>query len=61
MITLAPQDVERRIRAWAEVTQLSLDLKRAALKKRHPHLDDRELARMVREEIARYGTERDER
>ncbi len=45
MITLAPQEVERRIRAWAEVTQLSLELKRAALRKRYPHVDDRELAR----------------
>jgi SprT-like family len=45
MITLTPREVERRIRA--EMTQLSLDLKSAALKKRYPHLDDREPARIT--------------
>jgi len=42
------------------VTLLSLELKRAALRKRYPLLHDGELARLVREEAAQYRTRSDE-
>ncbi len=60
MLKPAQKEVEKRIQAWADVTLLSLELKRAALRKRYPHLHDGELARMVRDEAAQYGTRSDE-
>jgi hypothetical protein len=61
MIRLSPQEVEKRIQAWADVTILSLELKRATLRKRYPDLKDSELAQRVREELSLYGTEHDKR
>lgn len=60
MITISPQEVEKRIQAWADVTLLSLELKRAALRKRYPHLHEDDVARLVREETAQYRTCSDE-
>lgn len=34
---------EKRIRAWDDMTMLSLELKRAALRKRHPELSEDEI------------------
>ncbi len=61
MKLITPEEVEKRLRAWADVTLLSLELKRAALRKKYPSLDDREIANMIREQHAEYGKERDER
>ena len=61
MIRLSPQEVAKRIQAWADVTILSLELKRATLRKRYPDLKDSELAQRVREELSLYGTEHDKR
>jgi hypothetical protein len=57
---ITPEEVERRLKAWADVTQLSLELKRAALRKKYPSLDDREIAALIRDQQAEYGGKRDE-
>lgn len=57
MIKLSPQEVEKRIQAWADVTLLSLELKRAALRKQYPDLSDSELAQRAREEHTPYRSE----
>jgi hypothetical protein len=49
---IEPVEVEKRIRAWADVTMLSLELKRAALRKRHPGLRENEIRELVRKEIS---------
>jgi len=49
---LTPQEVEKRLKAWADVTQLCLELRLAVLRKRYPHLDDETLREMRRKEIA---------
>lgn len=54
MKRISDAEATRRIQAWADVTMLSLDLKRAALRQKYPQADDRELSEMVREEFARY-------
>jgi hypothetical protein len=59
--SITPEEVEKRLRAWADVTLLSLELKRAALRKKYPSLDDREITALIREQQAVYGEERDER
>ncbi len=50
MIKISPSDVEKRIKAWADVTMLSLELKRAAMRKRHPELREDEIRELVRKE-----------
>jgi len=45
-----PTEIDKRIRAWADVTMLSLELKRAALRKRHPELGEDEIREMMRKE-----------
>jgi len=61
MIKISPSDVERRIRAWADVTMLSLDLKRAAMRKRHPELREDEINELVRKELSILKSEQNER
>ena len=36
MKIISDAEVEKRIKAWADVTMLSIELKRAALRKRYP-------------------------
>jgi hypothetical protein len=48
---LSPADVEKRIEAWADVTQLSLDLKRAVLRTKYPQASETELNTLVREQL----------
>ncbi|MEW6675287.1 MAG: hypothetical protein AB1348_04645 [Nitrospirota bacterium] len=45
-------EIEKRIRAWADVTMLSLELKRAAMRKRHPELEEDELKELMRKELS---------
>jgi hypothetical protein len=52
MNRLSPSEVEKRIKAWADVTMLALDLKHAALRKRHPELSENEIRELVRKEIS---------
>ena len=42
------KDVEKRIRAWADVTALSLELKLAMLRKRRPGLSEDEIRELIR-------------
>jgi len=50
--TLDSEEIERRIKAWADVTMLSLELKRAAMRKRHPELREDEINELVRKELS---------
>lgn len=61
MKSISAEEVEKRLRAWADVTLLSLELKRAALRKKYPSLDDQAITNIIREQHAEYGRERDER
>ena len=47
--------MEKRLRAWADVTLLSLELKHAALRKKYPALDDQAITTLMRERHASYG------
>ncbi len=59
--TLDSEEIERRIKAWADVTMLSLELKRAAMRKRHPELREDEINELVRKELSILKSEQDER
>lgn len=48
---ISDAEVEKRINAWADVTMLSLELKRAMLRKKHPKLDEAELSELMRKEL----------
>jgi hypothetical protein len=50
---LLPQEVEKRLRQWADITQLSLDLKRSVLKKKYPGLDEKGISELIRKELDR--------
>lgn len=58
---ISTEEVERRIRAWADVTMLSLELKRAALRKRYPELGEDELRELMRKELSILKIKQDER
>jgi hypothetical protein len=47
-----PAEIEKRIRAWADVTMLSIELKRAVIRKRHPELGEDEIREMKRKEFS---------
>jgi len=61
MSRLFPQDVEKRLHAWADVTMLSLELKRAAMRKRHPELREDEMNELVRKELSMLKIKQNER
>jgi len=61
MINLSPSEVEKRLKAWADVTMLSLELKRAAMRKRYPELREDEINELVRKELSILKSEQDER
>jgi hypothetical protein len=50
MIKISPSDVEKRIKVWADMTMLSLELKKAFLRKRYPELNETEISELVRKE-----------
>ena len=58
-VRISSEEAQKRLQAWADVTMLSLDLKRAVLRKRYPNLSDDEVSARVREEIATYGAGQD--
>lgn len=60
MKPISRKEVEKRIQAWAEITQLSLELKRAAFRNKYPDFSEQELSDMIREESAQYKVSRDE-
>jgi hypothetical protein len=45
-------EVERRIKAWADVTMLSIELKLAMMRKRYPELNEDELRELMRKELS---------
>lgn len=55
MKQITAEEVEKRLREWADVTMLSLDLKRAALRKKYPALDEQAITTLMRERHAAYG------
>ncbi len=55
MKQISAAEIEKRLRAWADVTLLSLELKRAALKKKYPDLSGQELDALIREQGPPYG------
>ncbi len=58
MRQISADEVERRLRAWAEVTRVSLELKRAALKKKYPAMSEQEIDSRVREHDLPYDEAR---
>ena len=44
--------VEKRIKAWADLTMLSLELKQAMLKKRYPEYSDNEIRHPMVKELS---------
>ena len=55
-----PAEIEKRIRMWAEVTTLSLELKYAAMRKRHPELSEDEISEIVRKQLTMLKIEQNE-
>ncbi|HLF86704.1 MAG TPA: hypothetical protein VI584_06460 [Nitrospiria bacterium] len=60
MKIISNHDVERSIRAWADITMLSLELKRAMLKKRYPQLNEDEIRDLIRKESSMFKVKQDE-
>ena len=60
VIKIDPAEIEKRIRAWADVTMLSLELKRAMLRKRNPELSEDGINELVRAELSVLKMEPDE-
>ncbi|MBI5194638.1 MAG: hypothetical protein HZA08_14565 [Nitrospirae bacterium] len=52
MKPISDAEVEKRIKAWADVTMLSIELKRAMMRKRYPELTEDELRELVRKELS---------
>lgn len=59
--TLDPSEVEKRIKAWADVTMLSLELKRAVMRKRYPELGEDAISELMRKELSIVKIKQDER
>ncbi len=59
--TLDSEEIERRIKAWADVTMLSLELKRAAMRKSYPELREDEINELVRKELSMLKIKQNER
>jgi hypothetical protein len=57
---LSSEEVEKRLRAWADVTMLSLELKLSMLRKRNPELGEQALRELMRKEISMLKAKRDE-
>lgn len=58
---ISDEEVEKRLHAWADVTMLSLELKRAAMRKRHPELREDEINELVRKELSMLKIKQNER
>jgi len=61
MKRISNTEVEKRIKTWADVTMLSLELKRAAMRKRYPELREDEINELVRKELTMLKIKQDER
>jgi hypothetical protein len=58
---ISDAEIEKRLKAWADVTMLSLELKRAAMRKRHLELREDEINELVRKELSMLQSEQNER
>jgi hypothetical protein len=47
---LSASEIEKRLNAWADVTMLCLELKKAFLRKRYPELNETEISELIRKE-----------
>jgi hypothetical protein len=56
MKSISNEEVEKRLRAWADVTMLSIELKKAMFRNKYPGLSDDEIRSMIRKE---HSTEMD--
>ena len=45
-------EVEKRIKAWADVTILSIELKLAMMRNRYPELNEKELKELMQKELS---------
>lgn len=52
MKLISDAEIEQRIRGWADVTRVSLDLKRAALRNCYPSLSEDTLAELLRKQLS---------
>jgi hypothetical protein len=52
MNRLSSAEVEKHLKSWADITMLSLELKRAAMRKRHPELRKDKIDELVRKELS---------
>ena len=52
MKMISAAEVEKRIKAWADVTMLSIELKLAMLRNAYPNLGEDELRNMIRKEYS---------
>ena len=52
MKMISDAEVEKRIRAWADVTMLSIELKLAMLRNKYPNLGENELRELIRREYS---------
>jgi len=58
---IEPSEVEKRLKAWADVTMLSLALKKAVLRKRYPELTETAISELMQKENAMLKIPKDER
>lgn len=49
---ISDAEIEKRIKAWADVTMLSLEMKRAAIRQIYPELGEDEISVLVRKELS---------
>jgi hypothetical protein len=49
---IADAEVEKRLIAWADITLLALELKRAILRQKHPEFGEGEINELVRVELS---------
>ena len=60
-LNISADEVEKRLEAWADVTMLCLELKRAAMRKRHPELREDEINELIRKELSILKIKQNER
>ena len=57
---ISDAEIEKRIKAWADVTMLSLELKRAVIRQKHPELGEDAINGLVRKELSMLKVSNDE-
>jgi hypothetical protein len=57
---ISDAEIEKRIKAWADVTMLLLEMKRAVIRQKHPELGEDEINGLVRKELSMLKVSNDE-